>query len=70
MALISPIAQGLRLLRDSGVAHLDLKFQNILIGRGLIPKITDFGESLIFDSMTSESNAQFNSGYTLPYTPH
>lgn len=48
LALLYPIGQGIRFLRDTNVIHLDLKFQNVLIARGLIPKITDFGESIIY----------------------
>jgi serine/threonine protein kinase len=35
--------QGLRFLRDNEIVHLDLKPHNLLIGRGLQLKITDFG---------------------------
>jgi serine/threonine protein kinase len=43
MTLLYPIVQGMRVLRDSDIVHLDLKFQNVLIGRALVPRITDFG---------------------------
>lgn len=37
--------QGIRFLRDNKIVHLDLKPQNLLIGKGLLLRITDFGES-------------------------
>lgn len=43
LMVLFPIVQGMRLLRDSGIVHLDMKFQNVLIGRALIPRLTDFG---------------------------
>ena len=43
MLLLPAIVQGMRLMRDSSIVHMDLKFQNVLIGRGLIPRLTDFG---------------------------
>jgi serine/threonine protein kinase len=63
--LLPAVVQGMRLLRDSAIAHLDLKFQNLLIGRGLIPRLTDFGESY-----NQKSNDNLNNGYTVPYVPH
>lgn len=67
--LACPIAQGIRLLRDCSIVHMDLKFQNVLIGRGLIPRITDFGESIVINNPATKKNI-FTSGYTLPYTSH
>lgn len=43
--LLSQIVEGLRFLRDHKIIHFDVKPQNMLICRGLILKITDFGES-------------------------
>lgn len=43
------ISQGLRYLKDYGVVHLDIKLNNILIGKKLAIKIIDFGESFHCD---------------------
>lgn len=45
MLLFPMIIQGVRCLRDLNISHCDLKFENILIGRGLIARLSDFGES-------------------------
>lgn len=68
MTILGSISQGIRFLRDCGIIHMDLKFQNILMGRGLIPKIIDFGESI--DCSTTQMNEVVSSGHTLPYTAH
>ena len=62
MLLMPHVIQGTRFLRDVGITHLDLKFENVLVGRGLVCRLTDFGESQL-------SKNQFDrTGYTLPYT--
>jgi serine/threonine protein kinase len=35
--------QGIRFLRDHKIVHLDIKPQNLIIARGLIVKVTDYG---------------------------
>jgi serine/threonine protein kinase len=41
--ILAQMVDGLRFLRDMKIIHLDIKPQNMLICRGLILKITDFG---------------------------
>jgi serine/threonine protein kinase len=43
MNLLYPIIQGMRVLRDTNIVHLDMKYQNVLVGRALVPRLTDFG---------------------------
>ena len=45
LQLLLNIAQGLRHLHGCGIVHLDVKPFNIVVTRGLIPKIIDFGDS-------------------------
>lgn len=42
---LSQFVEGLRFLHSHHIFHLDLKPQNLLIGKAFILKITDFGES-------------------------
>lgn len=45
------IVSGLEFLHANNIIHRDLKSQNILLGEGSIPKITDFGISRIVDNL-------------------
>lgn len=48
--IIKGICQGLRYLHDEEkIIHLDLKPENILLDQNMVPKITDFGLSRLFD---------------------
>lgn len=42
---LSQLVEGLRFLHTRSLYHLDIKPQNMLIGKGFILKITDFGEA-------------------------
>lgn len=42
---LSQVAEGLRFLHRRGICHLDLKPQNLLIGKGFVLKLSDFGEA-------------------------
>jgi serine/threonine protein kinase len=42
---LSQLVEGLRFLHARNLYHLDLKPQNMLIGKAFILKITDFGEA-------------------------
>ncbi|RLN69885.1 hypothetical protein BBJ28_00023810, partial [Nothophytophthora sp. Chile5] len=48
-------ATGLRYLHDVGVVHGDLKGNNILIGKGGVAKLTDFGLSFFRKNADSEA---------------
>jgi serine/threonine protein kinase len=39
------IVSALQILRNSGIVHLDLKPSNIIVGKRMIIKLIDFGES-------------------------
>ncbi|CAD6254130.1 unnamed protein product [Miscanthus lutarioriparius] len=48
--IIKGVCQGLRYLHEEkNIVHLDLKPDNILLDREMVPKITDFGLSRLFD---------------------
>lgn len=36
-------AQGMRFLRDCSIVHMDMKYDNLLMGKDLSVKIADFG---------------------------
>ena len=37
------VVQGLRFLRDHNIVHMDMKPQNVLVGKGILLRLTDFG---------------------------
>jgi len=39
------MVKGLRVLKDCGIVHLDLKPSNCIVSKKLIVKLIDFGES-------------------------
>jgi protein-serine/threonine kinase len=41
--LLCQVVQGLRFLRDNNIVHMDIKPQNVLVGKGLLLRLTDFG---------------------------
>jgi serine/threonine protein kinase len=41
--LLCQAVQGLRFLRDNNIVHMDMKPQNVLVGKGLLSRLTDFG---------------------------
>lgn len=45
---IKGICQGLHCLHDGGIAHLDLKPDNILFDEKMVPKLLDYGLSRVF----------------------
>ncbi len=53
--LLSHAAQGIKFLRDCKIIHCDVKTNNILVGRGLIAKVCDFGDSLPADRGSASS---------------
>ena len=68
LLLLHFVMQGLRVLRDADVVHMDLKEHNILVGRGMIPRISDFGESFIKkDTLTARPDERTTKGHTFPY---
>ncbi|EWS74236.1 protein kinase (macronuclear) [Tetrahymena thermophila SB210] len=62
------IAQGIQFLTSKNVAHLDLKPANIVISKGYLAKIIDFGEAYHPD--VCNGNPNYKPGRTLPYTPY
>jgi serine/threonine protein kinase len=61
--IIFNIAEGLKYAHKQGIAHRDLKPQNILITKELVPKITDWGMSRVV-ALSKSSTQQ---GYTPTY---
>jgi serine/threonine protein kinase len=61
---LSQILQGMRFLQENKITHMDLKPQNILIGRTLNMKLNDLGEAY-----HSEHLVNYQPGYSIPYSP-
>ena len=41
--LLCQVVQGLRFLRDNNIVHMNMKPQNVLVGKRLLLRLTDFG---------------------------
>lgn len=59
-------AQALRFLSLHSIQHLDIKPQNLLVGRGLLLKLADFGEAY-HRNLFREGHC-YHPGFTFPYT--
>lgn len=46
ITILVGVIQALRVLKDCGIVHMDLKESNVMMERGLCPKLIDFGESV------------------------
>ena len=58
--IIKGICEGLNYLHEGHVLHLDLKPDNILLDKEMVPKIADFGLSrLIGDERTKQTMNKF-----------
>jgi coatomer subunit beta' len=58
--IIKGICEGLNYLHEGCVLHLDLKPDNILLDKEMVPKIADFGLSrLIGDERTKQTVNEF-----------
>ena len=64
--LIFNVAEGLKHAHDQGIAHRDLKPQNILLTGDLTPKITDWGLSKVMAESKSSSRFGFTPIYAAP----
>ena len=53
--LASSLCDGLSAVHDLGLLHRDIKPQNILVGPGDVPRLTDFGLSVATASLSSAS---------------
>jgi len=53
---VTGIAAGMYHLHFEGIVHRDLATRNVLLNQGLVPKISDFGLSRVFNS--TEANIQ------------
>jgi serine/threonine protein kinase len=43
--LLCQVVQGLRFLKDNNIVHMNIQPQNVLVGKELFLRLTDFGES-------------------------
>lgn len=64
--LIFNIAEGLKQAHNQGIAHRDLKPQNILLTGDMTPKITDWGLSKVMAESKSSSRFGFTPLYASP----
>ncbi len=55
LATALAIIRGLEYAHAAGVVHLDLKTENVLIGRDGVPKIADFGISQLLDPAKAQA---------------
>lgn len=51
LCLFKQLIQGINYLHDHGIAHRDIKLENILLTKGSELKITDFGVSEVFSGL-------------------
>jgi serine/threonine protein kinase len=67
LRILVGIAAGMTHLHSHGVAHRDIKLENILVTEDLIPKICDFGfsKALEDDRAKTKQNNTLNIGYVL-----
>ena len=61
------ILRAVSYIHDVGIAHLDLKVQNILLTTGGEPKLADFGMSVPFRSIDGHTTVLKGKRGTLPY---
>lgn len=64
-AILGPVAEAMTFAHENGVLHLDLKPDNVLITRGGLVKVTDFGVA----ALTNAAGQALSAGGTLGYMP-
>ncbi|CAL4988699.1 unnamed protein product [Urochloa decumbens] len=68
--IIKGVCQGLRYLHEEeNIVHLDLKPENVLLDHNMVPKISDFGLSRLFNKQQTRiitSNRMGSRGYMAP----
>jgi eukaryotic-like serine/threonine-protein kinase len=64
-AIISQVAEAVAFAHENGVLHLDLKPENVLITRGGLAKVADFGVA----ALTNAAGQAISAGGTLGYMP-
>lgn len=57
LAMALAIIRGLAYAHAAGVVHLDLKTENVLIGRDGVPKIADFGIAQLIDAAKAQEQS-------------
>lgn len=76
MSLIAQAAMGLTFLKNIHITHCDFKWSNVLLAKGYIAKISDFGdahfpitEKSLRLTQLHEKDMERHPGFTIPYSP-
>ena len=67
--MFSQIVEAIHYMHSLGIAHRDLKLENILLDKFSNPKLTDFSYAVIFDDVAGHSSLSDTFCGSIPYMP-